>query len=202
MKTPSAYPRCYESHPPLTVGDHVIYGGSCIHPIVEDADVYIGFDHGMSQTDRTLPWVEGVEFLYPIQDMGVPKNVATFKKLVEWVAVQLTAKKKVHVGCIGGHGRTGLFLSALVKHVTGNENATEYVRENYCKKAVESTAQIDFLKAHFGIKPAAPTKGGNAEWAGAVRATQVKGSYSSTPVAHPRRLWAPCVSLTNVKTVI
>lgn len=190
MKT--AYPRCYESHPPLEVGDYQIFGGSCIAPAVEDADVYIGFDNGMTYTQRAFPWVEGVEFLYHIQDMGVPQNVQTFKKLVEWVAVQLTANKKVHVGCIGGHGRTGMFLAALVKHVTGREDAIRYVRENYCKKAVESHAQVQFLQQHFGILPVEPTKGGQM-WA--PPAPRVKGEFDSTPVKHPRLIWSDVVTV-------
>src|SRR5260370_28453547 len=106
--------RCYESHPifmiPCAEGEMVgIYGGSCISPVIKGADVYVGFDSSMTY-GRAMPWDGGVEILYKIQDRGVPKDIVLFKKLVAWVAEQLLGGKTVHAGCIGGHGRTGLFL--------------------------------------------------------------------------------------------
>lgn len=158
MKQTTTYARCYESHPPLKIGEYSIYGGSCSSPIVTNADVYVGFDHSMAPSPMSFPWVEGESFLYPITDMQAPKDPESFKALIEWLAVQLIADKLVHIGCIGGHGRTGTVLAALVKHMTGNEDAITYVRENYCEKAVESQVQIDFLNKHFGIKPVALAK--------------------------------------------
>jgi hypothetical protein len=155
---------CAESHPPLPVGDHVIYGGSCTHPVVADADLYVGFDLGMRFTSRHWPWEPGEEILMSVADMRAPADPAAFHKLVEHVAAALQAGKKVHCGCIGGHGRTGTFFAALVKHVTGNADAIEYVRKHYCVKAVESADQVGFLAKHYGI---APVKGHKE--AGAVR---------------------------------
>lgn len=151
--------RCYQSHPPLVLNDGLqIYGGSCSSPVVTDAEVYVGFDYSMKKSPLSYPWVEGESFLYPIQDMGTPNDWPSFAKLVEWLAVQLTAKRKVHIGCIGGHGRTGLVLAALVKTMMNEQDAIAYVRKNYCVKAVESTGQVDFLVSRFGIKKAAPAK--------------------------------------------
>lgn len=135
----------------MPIGDHKIYGGSCISPVVDDADIYIGFDYGMAKSHKAYPWEAGESFLFPIQDMGVPKDPAQFKKLIEWISMQLAANKKIHVGCIGGHGRTGMVLSALVKHITGEVDAIQYVRKNYCTKAVESASQVKFLMTHFGV---------------------------------------------------
>lgn len=151
---------CYESHPPLKIPgtDLVIYGGSCLHPVVTDADVYIGFDFGMRFTGRNWPWKTGEEFLFEIQDMSVPKHPEEFKKLVEWTAQQLRDGKKVHAGCIGGHGRTGLFLSALVNVMSGEKDAISYVRKAYCERAVETKSQIDFLETHFGVLPVGGSK--------------------------------------------
>lgn len=145
-------PRCYHSHPPLPLPgtDLVIYGGSCLSPAVADADVYIGFDSGMRMTSRNLPWTPGWEIAYPITDMSVPKDPNEFAQLVNWTRERLAEGLKVHCGCIGGHGRTGLFFSALVR-TYGEVDATTYVREHYCKKAVESTSQVDFLEKYFGV---------------------------------------------------
>lgn len=147
--------RCYETHPPLPIkaGDkeYLIYGGSCGYPIVEDADIYVGFDYSMKKSPMAYPWEEGESFQYLIQDMHAPSDPVSFKHLISWLADQLVAGKKVHLGCIGGHGRTGLVLAALVTFMTGEKDSITYVRKNYCVKAVESASQVRFLHQHFGI---------------------------------------------------
>lgn len=144
--------RCYESHPPLKLPgtDLVIYGGSCDHPVVKDADIYIGFQSGMRMTARSWPWKKGVEFEFAIPDMGIPKSPEEFKKMVGYVKKQLEEGKKVHCGCIGGHGRTGTFFAALVSEF-GEKDAINYVRKNYCDRAVESGSQVKFLNEHYGV---------------------------------------------------
>lgn len=170
--------RCYKSHPALKLPgtELVIYGGSCINPVVADADIYIGFDGGMTFTGKQFPWSEGHEILFRITDMSVPKDVSQFKKLVDWTGEQLAAGKKVHCGCIGGHGRTGTFLAALVS-AHGEKDAIEYVRTHYCKKAVESTEQIKFLAKTFGITEAK----GSKSWGGST--SYNSGSSKSRSVA-------------------
>ena len=190
---------CYDTHPPLAIGDTglVVYGGSCSHPVVKDADVYIGFDWSMTFTDRHYPWTPGHEILYKISDMRAPEEAKHFTKLVSWTAEQLHAGGKVHCGCIGGHGRTGLFLSALVKHMTGIEDAIGYVRKGYCSKAVESSEQIAFLGKHFGILPAKETKphvgafSGNAVAWSSHKPKGSKASRTDTamPIADGNNIW-------------
>lgn len=155
----SGYKRCYESHPPLPLPgtDLVIYGGSCSNPVVNDADVYIGFDGSMRFTQRHWPWKKGSEIYFKIADMQAPDSVDEFRKLLAWTKKQLEAGLKVHCGCIGGHGRTGTFLSALVSEY-GEQDAISHVRQHYCHKAVESQVQTDFLKQHFGIMPVKGSK--------------------------------------------
>ena len=153
--------RCYKSHPPLKLPgtDLVIYGGSCSSPVVHDADIYIGFDSGMTFTERQFPWTPGHEILFRITDMDAPKDAGLFRKLVFWTRDQLEIGMKVHCGCIGGHGRTGTFLAALVS-TFGEKDAISYVRQNYCHKAVESTTQIKFLAKHFEVIEAKGSKSG------------------------------------------
>lgn len=156
------YTACADTHPALEIpgtGLH-IYGGSCIHPVVKDADVYVGFQTGMKSTIRQLPWYDGTEFLFPISDMQAPKSLPEFMNLLNFLASNMEDGKKVHIGCIGGHGRTGLVLAALVTHMTGEYDSITYVRKHYCKKAVESSTQIDFLHDNFCIKKVAGSKSG------------------------------------------
>jgi len=147
--------RCFHGHPALKLGATglQIWGGSCSFPSVKDADVYIGFDGGMRLTERHYPWTDGAEVLFRITDGSAPSEAAQFRKLVDWTLAQLQAGKKVHCGCVGGHGRTGTFLAALTCVAAGEPDAIAYVREHYCKKAVETKSQIDFLVKNFGIKP-------------------------------------------------
>lgn len=156
-------PRCYESHPPYEIVEGVfIYGGSCSYPIVKDADVYGGFDAGMRFSGGKYPWSNEaggpVEFLFSISDMRAPKDPAEFRKMIEWLAEQLLAGKKVHLGCIGGHGRTGMVLAALRKHMADDADAITHVRQHYCKKVVETSEQTAWLEKHWGIKPVAGSK--------------------------------------------
>lgn len=144
---------CYATHPALKIGQWEVYGGSCGTPIVENADIYIGLDSSMRRAHH-YPWNDGpqvVNVFFPITDGTPPKDAVEFNKMIKWLAVQLSAGKLIHIGCIGGHGRTGLVLAALVKEVTGNADAITYVRDNYCAKAVESPTQVQFLHEEFGI---------------------------------------------------
>ena len=153
--------RCYESHPPLVLGDTglVIHGGSCGHPMITDADIYIGFDGSMTFSKRHWPWLPGHEVLFRITDMQAPDDPQAFRQLVDWTAHRLLDGAKVHCGCVGGHGRTGTFLAALFRVMAGETDATAHVRQHYCKRAVESAAQVAFLERQFGITPAPPAKG-------------------------------------------
>jgi hypothetical protein len=151
--------KCYESHPALDVGGgNLIYGGSCSNPIVTDADIYVGLDGSMTPTVKAYPWVTGDEVYYRITDGMGPKDVPNFKQMVVWISDQIDLGKKVHVGCIGGHGRTGLVLAAVVAYRKHNANPIAYVREKYCVKAVESREQVHFLRDHYDCPVVKPSR--------------------------------------------
>lgn len=175
------YEPCHVTHPVLKFGDLKIHGGSCNSPKVKNCDVYIGFDGGMHMTVDSMPWKRGTkghveEVYYHVSDMTAPKHPKEFVALVEWTLEQMKAGKKVHAGCIGGHGRTGTFFAALAATQTEVpvEDAIQFVRDNYCAKAVECPEQITFLKKHFGVK------------------TEVKGSKSWTGTKATKKIstWA------------
>ena len=146
--------KCYHSHPEYVItdddGSYTITGGTCTKEY-PDVDLFIGFDWAMTKGEREFPWVEGIDIHYIIKDGSVPTKPESFKKLIAYTADALREGKSVHCGCIGGHGRTGLFLAALTAHMTGDVDAIKTVRENYCEKAVETTTQVEFLMKHFGV---------------------------------------------------
>jgi len=150
--------QCWESHPVYEIDGLPITGGSCTRCYPKDVDVFIGLDWSMTSGGRSYPWEEGTDVLFKITDMSVPTSVYDFKKLIEYASNAMREGKTVFVGCIGGHGRTGLFLAALTTHMTGEKDSITVVRKNYCKKAVESTKQVNWLHQHFGIKKVANSK--------------------------------------------
>ncbi len=163
MKPLQPMKKCYHDHPALIIPVNgskrviEVYGGSCIVPIVKDADIYVGLDTGMQEHENRFPWVTGESFLFDIPNMGVPKDNDAFDDMIFWLGTQAVKEAaKVHVGCIGGHGRTGMVLAAMVRTVGGIEDATAYVREHYCEKAVETDTQIGYLYNQFDIAPVAP----------------------------------------------
>lgn len=156
------YTPCYETHPTLKIGGGTLVGGSCITPVIKNADVYVGLDSGMRIMPYE-PWIKPItQVLYLVSDMQAPKDVASFRKLVEYIKGQLGEGKTVHCGCIGGHGRTGTLFAALLKEVEGEVDAITKIRSIYCKRAVESDSQIAFLHDHFGISK---VKGSKAHFA-------------------------------------
>ncbi len=151
--------RCYESHPTLKIGKGRLYGGSASWPM-KKADIYVALQAGSSASSASDPWDPQtvVEIQYSIRDMGIPTNVPRFLKMIEWLCTQLQNGRKVHVGCLGGHGRTGLVISAIVAQALKKKNAIQWVREHYCEKAVESSEQVAFLQEHFHVSKVAGAK--------------------------------------------
>lgn len=151
-------PLCHTTHPPFLIERGVVYGGSClvVPPGVRKADILIGFDIGMALTERRFPWAAGQEIYLPIENNGVPTSPRDFQALVLWTLMRLAKGARVYAGCIGGHGRTGMFLAALTAKAALSDTPIAHVRATYCKRAVESAEQIAFLRRHFGAEAAEP----------------------------------------------
>jgi protein-tyrosine phosphatase len=151
------YVKCAHTHKPLPLvvngKTFYVYGGSASGPIHHDCDIYVALDGSAYERKEFYPWnSEGKIFIsFYVTDMSVPKDAAEYKKMVTWLCQQILAGRKVHIGCIGGHGRTGTLLAAIVKQLTGMADAISYVRMHYCHKAVESFSQVVFLSKLFGI---------------------------------------------------
>lgn len=160
--------KCYmDNHKPIELGGGTFLGGNCGTPVVDDYDIYIGLDDYAykSRVPVGFPWTketktEGPEFdfAFPIVDMSVPKSVVDFKNMIDWLQEQLSLGKKVHVGCIGGHGRTGIVLTALIAQIEGEKDAIQKMRKIYCDRAVESAKQVAWLMKHYGVSKALGAK--------------------------------------------
>ena len=83
------------------------------------------------------------------QDFGTVE-LDLLDEAVGWVLPYVYDKKSViEIACIGGHGRTGSFLAALmIREGWTATDAIGYIRGGYCTKAVESLGQEDMLEQY------------------------------------------------------
>jgi hypothetical protein len=132
-----------------------IQGGSCHNP-QGIFDLYISLDVSQPVYDWEYPWINSSQqhIRFPIEDYFIPKNFEKFNSVINYTKESLEKGKNTHVGCIGGKGRTGLFLSSLYKKFNPNSDisAIDYVRDNYHNKAVETLSQLFFLNYNYNIE--------------------------------------------------
>ena len=130
-------------HPPFGIriqGNQVVtvYGGSFFHkPFAEDPESDPFFSINLMAEHR-LPCVLHV----PIEDYSVPKDPMV---IVDAIEQALQDGRPLYVGCMGGIGRTGLFLACLFKAL-GEPSPIEAVREWFYEHAVETENQIAFVQ--------------------------------------------------------
>lgn len=93
------------------------------------------------------PW-DHVKVAWP--DFGVPSDLEALRDQLSTVLARVKAGDLVEVGCLGAHGRTGTALACLaILDGCDPDSAVEWVKANYCEKAVETPEQAAFVRA-FG----------------------------------------------------
>jgi hypothetical protein len=80
----------------------------------------------------------------PTVDFQTPDRLTLYRGLHKALDAVL-AGQPVYVGCMGGKGRTGLFLAVLAK-AFGIKKPVEFVRQHYYAHAVETAEQYAFVK--------------------------------------------------------
>jgi len=85
-------------------------------------------------------------YFEPVEDFLVP-SFKEMNNIVEFVH-ENGLKRNVLVSCMAGHGRTGIVL-AVWAGLNGISNPVEYIRNNYCKEAVESVTQEMFVNLYL-----------------------------------------------------
>lgn len=100
-------------------------------------------------TDSKAPWFVDLDFWKALWEDFMEQAKVTGKGTDN--------KYKVLVVCQGGHGRTGTVITALAiaAGVTdtkpGRDDLLACIRERYCKEAVETKDQIEYLKEVCGL---------------------------------------------------
>lgn len=80
----------------------------------------------------------------PILDFNIPDR-KTAEYIVEQAVQRIVKGEPLYVGCLGGLGRTGLFLALLAK-AFGVEKPIGYVRAWYSPRAIETLDQEEFVR--------------------------------------------------------
>lgn len=86
-------------------------------------------------------------------DFGLPSDPSALRAQLEDLLARSRGGRRVEVGCLGGHGRTGTVLaclSVLCGHEPGA--AVGWVRSAYCERAVETPAQEAFVRAFLAVE--------------------------------------------------
>lgn len=108
-----------------------------------DAYPYTDCDVGICVRAENVP--PGVDAHVPIRDFDVPQDEAQLRQVLLWAFKAAIDGRRLYVGCMGGWGRTGLFLALMAK-AAGVPEPIGYVRLNYTQKAVETRDQEKFVK--------------------------------------------------------
>lgn len=153
---------------PFGVSRRSIFGG----PFRERPREYVGIKVAAEIRDKC-------DMAVPIIDFQVPVKPDKMNEALAFAIIRLAEGMPIYVGCMGGIGRTGLFMSLLIKALTGKPGpeCIDYVRATFNEHAVETQQQKDYvssfdvtnlrklarkskfkafwidLKAVFGIKP-------------------------------------------------
>jgi len=139
--------RC--KHAAIVLGDGVLAG--CASRDAGPADVHVCLDRFLKDDFPD----GGEQVVYHITNFRAPRSPSTFVALVDALVLALDGGKTVQVFCMGGHGRTGLVLAAVLSRF-GYDDPIKFLRGSYCEKAVETQEQVDFLVANYGVPPAEP----------------------------------------------
>lgn len=86
-----------------------------------------------------------------IEDFGVPQDPEEVYRILHKVIWAMARGEELYVGCRGGIGRTGLFLSLLYKVLCYENDRISFspllwVRDNYMRSAVETFEQVDYIR--------------------------------------------------------
>jgi hypothetical protein len=114
-----------------------------------DAGFYL--DPGWRDVLLEVPWsarfIDWPDYgVIPLTDLGL---------LIGTIAHELASGKRVEIACMGGHGRTGTLLTALIGRLEGIDAAVALAaaRERYCPKAVETLGQVELVYRALGESP-------------------------------------------------
>jgi protein-tyrosine phosphatase len=151
-----------------TAGAISIYGGGHSRDC-DIASVDLVFDLAHSPSSTTLFQMNSAALNNPVferlrretpvisitwPDYSVPAvSRRRWAEIVEAIHAFAEVPVDILFCCQGGHGRTGTALAiicSLLNIIPENEDPVKWVREKYCKKAVESNEQLNYIELITG----------------------------------------------------
>ena len=123
-------------------GTRVLASASWIYRPEIAADVAMYLDETWAPYGQVIEWPDG----------GIPRNQEEARRLIHDAFDAAREGRRVEVGCVAGHGRTGTVLAcmAVLAGVPGPD-AVDWVRANYLPGAVETPEQerwVRWFEAH------------------------------------------------------
>lgn len=91
------------------------------------------------------------EIIYcPINDFDIlPTDI--LDNIVSTIIKKISVGERVGLFCSGGHGRTGYIASCVVGKLLKKDDPIKYVRDKYCKNAVETFEQIKHIAEYLDL---------------------------------------------------
>jgi protein-tyrosine phosphatase len=144
-------------HKPIYVGGGILTGGKnkeqqCAADLWVHLDQYYNevvdhFDFIDTQAEKQIVFnTKQRHIVLPITDLEIPTSMKHTKRTLDVMHEYIFDKKQhVHVHCMGGHGRTGMILACFLGLYTEISDPVEWLRKNYCEKAVETIIQHMFV---------------------------------------------------------
>ena len=112
---------------------------------------YFDKPEGMYGVKMAVEIEKPCDYDIPTKDFQVPDDWTLRDGVVVAMAYALRTGKPIYVGCMGGIGRTGLFMAAAAK-AAGVPFPVDFVRSNYIPHAVETDQQRHFID-DFEVDP-------------------------------------------------
>lgn len=144
----------HEPKPIFIIGDTTYYACDQDHALHFDGDLLVNLTSRPNIPSSLLNIPELAEYVdvsfkeitvgWP--DFGVPPLKLEFWEQLHKYIVK-NKYKKVCFHCMAGHGRTGTALAAMLIAKAGYSSvkAVDFIREEHCKKVVESHSQCRYL---------------------------------------------------------
>jgi hypothetical protein len=105
----------------------------------------VNADYGVCVRAERVPPTADVHVAIPDFHVPAASQRAEVDAALKAAFAKLLDGKRVWVGCMGGWGRTGLFLALMAK-MAGEESPVTFVRANYTPRAVETQEQMEYVE--------------------------------------------------------
>ncbi len=161
---------CSHYRQPLVVGNHTIYLSGWNHTptnehflnsnlFIQLDPIWLGETSSVYSSSWHLP-LEVATCPSVLVDWADAKDVpeSTIDLLLSQAMPLILNNKHVDIACLGGHGRTGTLAAILIGLI---ENVSAYkaittLRKRYCKRAVESRTQVNFIYSYLDHSTPSP----------------------------------------------